>query len=72
MMEKEYIVRADFYPNGKIMPLGITKSSGETIYIKKSIENKSEFSNQVEFICFTEKGQYKLLFKKNKWYIYNA
>ena len=72
MMEKEYIVRADFYPNGKIMPLGITKSNGETIYIQKSIETISESSNQVEFICFTEKGQYKLLLKKNKWIIYNV
>lgn len=66
-MEKEYIVRVDFYPNDKILPLGFTEVGGETIYIQKAIENKSISFDHHEFICFTEKGQYKLILKKNKW-----
>ena len=52
-MKEEYIVRADFYPNGHIVPLGI--------------ENKQTSSKQSEFICFTEKGEYKLTLNNEKW-----
>ncbi|MBQ2968624.1 MAG: hypothetical protein IJE10_10965 [Clostridia bacterium] len=66
-MKEEYIVRADFYPNGQIVPLGITGVGGETIYIHKYIENKQTSSKQSEFICFTEKGEYKLTLNNKKW-----
>ena len=31
----DYIVRADYYPNGEIVPLGITDHNGNTLYLNE-------------------------------------
>lgn len=69
-MENKYIVRADFYPNGTVVPLGITKGDGTTIYIKKTIESEVKDNNELEFKCLTEKGECKLLLNCNRWTVY--
>ena len=51
-MSKYYIVRADFYPDGNIIPLGITDKSGKTIFIDQvqKMERKSFGPKQYEYI----------------------
>lgn len=70
-MKEEYIVRADFYPDGEIIPLGITDCQGNTIYVKKS---KMVFSNGKDarrFECVAESRHFSLEFRNSKWYVGN-
>lgn len=71
-MEKNFIIRVGFYPNGKIIPLGITDNSGNTVYIQKSKEIFSNENGTKYFECMTKKGYLFLKLKNNKWYIDNT
>lgn len=70
-MKKKYIVRADFYPNGQINPLGVTTFDGRTIYINHVIFYKTEIlengSTQNIFHCCTNDGLLTLGFTNNQW-----
>ena len=74
-MSKYYIVRADFYPDGNIIPLGITDKSGKTIFIDQvqKMERKSFGPKQYEYIfsCLVSKKEVILRFIDNKWECYN-
>lgn len=70
-MEKSFIVRADFYPNGEIIPLGITDSHGDTDFVQKSKEVFSSGNSMKCFECVTKRGQFFLKFKNGKWYVDN-
>lgn len=64
----EYIVRADFYPNGKIIPLGITDCNGNSIFVNKIIETIRTKENNIRFKCSASGGRvFFLFFVKNKW-----
>ena len=68
-MQKGFIVRADFYPNGEIVPLGITDGQGDTVFIQQS---KDAFSDEVgtkRFECVTKAGKLCLEFRNGKWYV---
>lgn len=68
-MEKSYIVRADFYPDGKIVPLGITDCQGNSILVQRS---KIVFSNGKgthRFECTAKNKQFCLEFKDGNWYV---
>lgn len=65
------IVRADFYPNGEIVPLCITLENGSSIHIEKVINVKKDFNKhgayKLLFICKTDAGLISLLFERNAW-----
>ena len=64
----EYIVRADFYPNGEIIPLGITDCHGNSIYVNKITETTRTKENNIRFKCSVSEGRVFLLsFVKNRW-----
>ena len=52
----KYIVRADFYPNGAIIPLGITDEHGSTLYIDKVIrsERLTNYPSSLQFDCIAK------------------
>ncbi|MBE6808004.1 MAG: hypothetical protein E7524_00890 [Ruminococcaceae bacterium] len=63
----DYIVRADFYPDGNILPLGITNKKGKTFFIRKIIEKKYISPNEYKFKCVADEKEFILVFKENKW-----
>ena len=72
-MDNVSIVRADFYKNGKIIPLGITYESGRNVIIKKIIsENNIISSNQenmCNYKCLTDNGIINLTYRNNAWHL---
>lgn len=66
-MNENYIVRVDFYPNGDIIPLGITDKFGETHYVNsiKRITHNNENEYLVE--CLIEESEFILKLKNNEW-----
>lgn len=68
-MESSYIVRADHYPNGEIIPLGITNLHGETLYIDRVIENKKVDSCTYFFHCKSKEKDFFMTYHNNKWNI---
>ena len=70
-MNNRYIVRADYYPDGNIIPLGINDLSGTTFYIEQvcSVKKKISATGQLvyKFVCIADKKKITLLFKNNKW-----
>ena len=65
-----YIIRADYYPNGEIVPLGITDCQGNSQYLRtiKKIEEGNE--NLCYYECVTSKDKKILLsFSNNKWIV---
>ena len=74
-MNNYYIVRADFYPDGNIIPLGITDRSGKTMFIDQvmKMERKSFGSDQHEYIfsCLVNREEIILRFIDNKWECFN-
>lgn len=69
-MKNKYIVRADFYPEGDIVPLGITIVGGDTIYVTRVIEKKQKCINEFEFKCLTRYGECTLTLTNNKWSVF--
>jgi hypothetical protein len=64
----DYIVRADFYPNGDIIPLGITDCNGNSIFVNKVTETTRTKENSIRFKCSASGGRVFLLsFVKNRW-----
>ena len=70
-MYKNYIVRADFYPTGRIIPLGFTDSFGETLYVKKIISINYKSSGEEIIRCIIKNKKHTVIFKNNKWEIYS-
>ena len=48
MCNKKIIVRVDFYPNGEIIPLGITDSIGNSHYIDKIIRIEKRRRDEIK------------------------
>lgn len=69
-MEKEYTVRADFYPCGEIIPLGITDCQGNSLFIQKTIKVQKVEKGGLLFECLANnKRKLLLTFKDNKWIV---
>lgn len=69
----EYIVRADFYPNGEIIPLGITDCHGNSIFVNRVIETTRIKENNIRFKCSVSGGEVLFLsFVENKWTVSEA
>ena len=69
----EYIVRADFYPNGEIIPLGITDCYGNSMFVNRVIETTRIKENNIRFKCSVSGGGVCFLsFVKNKWIVSEA
>ena len=65
----DYIVRADFYPNGDIIPLGITNLKGETQFIEKIITiEKSIVDKKTKYVCESRNNIMLLILKDGRWY----
>ncbi len=65
-----YIVRADYYPDGQVVPLGITDAEGNTQYLEKTICVKRFGGSGFSFDCITTcKKRIKLSFLEGKWII---
>lgn len=66
----EYIVRADFYPNGEIIPLGITDCYGNSIFVNRVIETIRTKENNIRFKCSVSGDRvFFLFFVKSKWIV---
>ena len=66
MGDKKIIVRADFYPGGEIIPLGITDAIGNSQYIDKIIRIEKE-NNQMRYICLSSKKKIILIYRNGVW-----
>lgn len=70
-MENLAVVRADFYSNGIIIPLGITYENGEVDFINQMLEDKisvSSHGNKIHSIsCKSGERIVKLLYKDCAW-----
>jgi hypothetical protein len=52
MYEKNIIVRADYYPNGEIIPLCVTFSNGESFFFDSITNIEKDFeTNKVLYYC---------------------
>ncbi len=64
----KYIVRADFYPDGEIVPLGITDCHGNSKFVSRIIEIAKTNDNAIHFKCTTDGSEVFLLsFANEKW-----
>lgn len=68
-MKGNFIIRADFYSCGNVIPLGITDENGNTLYIEKIIETKYTNHNELRIKCLAEKNIYILTLKNNHWFL---
>lgn len=70
-----FIVRVDYYPNGSIVPIGVTNESGESIYIDQieRIDRYISTSGNAEyhFLCRSKTRLFWLVFCDNRWNILN-
>ncbi len=69
-MTKKHIVRADFYPNGQIIPLGVTDDSGKTSYVNKVLSINYKNTGEEIIRCIIKNRKHTLVLKNNKWHIY--
>ena len=68
----DYIVRADYYPNGEIVPLGITDHNGTTLYLNEMEMIRTPGINNFRFVCLTSSNKkIILLYSEGKWNIEN-
>ncbi len=68
----DYIVRADYYPSGEVIPLGITDRNGNTLYLKETEISASTGINNFRFVCLTSSNKkIILIFSEGKWNIEN-
>ena len=70
-MRRILIVRADYYNNGSIIPLGITYDNGEMEFVQTVLQYKrsgGEKGNEIHmFCCTTNRGEICLSFDSLKW-----
>lgn len=70
-MNKSYIVRADFYPDGSIIPIGLTDSSGNTLWVQKITKRSYIGTCDYQFECVANGRDITLLLKNNHWIVSN-
>lgn len=64
----EYIVRADYYPDGEIIPLGITDCHGNSMFVNKIIETIRTDDNVIRIKCSTNAGElFMFSFAHDRW-----
>ena len=70
MYDNNIIVRADYYPNGEIIPLCVTFSNGESFFfdIITNIEKDFE-TNKVLYYCLSKNTKIVLSRQKNTWFV---
>lgn len=68
-MKDGYIVRADYYPDGSIRPLGITDKKGNTFYIDSIEEPHITSKEGLLFKCFIHSKEAKLFLSNNHWIV---
>ena len=66
----KYIVRADYYPSGEILPIGITDEQGNSTYIKDVVKTHRFNYECCVYECITNnKKVIHLRLEKNKWIV---
>ena len=71
MYEKNIIVRADYYPNGEIIPLCVTFSNGESFFFDSITNIEKDFeTNKVLYYCLSKSTKIILSRQKNIWFIF--
>ena len=69
-MEQNYTVRADFYPDGSVLPIGLTDNNGETIYLE-SVQRLVESNKEdLLFHCTANGETIVLVFSNRMWLAY--
>lgn len=68
-MDTQFIVRADFYPDGNIIPIGITDRNGDTIWIQKVRKVNCVGTHDFQFDCIAHRKNVTLLLTNNHWTI---
>lgn len=66
-MKDGYIVRADYYPDGSIRPLGITNQRGETFFIDRIEKPQIASKEGLIFKCLIHNKEAKLSLSNNHW-----
>lgn len=69
-MYEKHIVRADFYPNGQIIPLGFTDDSGKTFYVNRILSVSYKKTGEEIVRCIISNRKHTFVLKNNKWRIY--
>lgn len=68
MIGEKIIVRADFYPDGSIIPLGIT-CNGDSMYIDKITRiDKNIMNNKTMYFCVSGCNEFILVYKNGLWF----
>jgi hypothetical protein len=62
-----YIIRADFYPNGEVVPLGLTDNHGNSLYVQKAKRIKHGSDEYSYFECLADGKRFLLTFKGVEW-----
>lgn len=62
-----YIIRADFYPNGEVVPLGLTDKYGNSLYVQKAKRIKKGGDKDCCFECLANGERFLLTFRGDKW-----
>lgn len=72
-MKKISVIRADFYSNGIVMPIGITYDDGETELISKVVDSNMSVNalgeREYKILCETKNKKLMLRFKDSVWEI---
>lgn len=74
-MEKVAVIRADFYSNGIIVPLGLTYDDGRTEYINQVLEDRVSLLGDEKAHFITCKSGNQLLtlsFRDCTWQVFKS
>ena len=67
---KNIIVRADYYPNGEIIPLSVTFLGGKSYFVDAIINIENNFeTNKVFYYCLVKDKKIILSRQKNTWFV---
>lgn len=70
MISEMVTVRVDFYPTGDILPLGVTNSRGNSLFIDKIVKvEKLATKDVVKYFCLSNGSPLVLVYNRGVWYI---
>ncbi len=65
----KYIIRADYYSNGDILPIGLTDESGDSYIISNVKSRVNTKTGEKEYECFVNKKKLLLTCSTQEWKI---
>ena len=70
MCDKNIIIRADYYPNGEIIPLCVTFSNGDSFFLNRITKIENDFhERRIIYHCSIKDKKICLIYQKNVWIV---